>query len=89
VDAKYLARFDGDELQRRGAVPPTPDPGWFAGVGEMNLFVEEAAPSSPGAARRQLPLYGKSAPAAREASAATPKQSGEALRQIFPALWKK
>jgi hypothetical protein len=89
VDAKYLARFDGDELQRRSLVPPVEDPGWFAGVGEMSLSVEESPPSSPGAARRQLPLYGKVTPASREASPATPKKSGEALREIFPALWKK
>lgn len=89
VDARYLARFDGDELRPRYAWEPTRDrlAELFVGPGELAATPLETPASSPGAARRQLPLYGKVVPAAREASPAGPKKSGEALRELFPRLF--
>lgn len=91
VDARYLSRFDADELQPRPAVQIAESrfAHHFAGVGEMARAPESPAALSPGAARRQLPLYGKVAPAVSEAGAATPKKSGEALRELFPDLFEK
>jgi hypothetical protein len=89
VDARYLARFDGDELRPRYAWQPTRDrlAELFVGPGELAAAAVEKPAASPAAARRQLPLYGKVVPAAGEASPAAPKKSGEALRDLFPQLF--
>jgi hypothetical protein len=91
VDAMYLARFDGDELRAVSRVPR--DRGvdgvapFFAGPGAM------AEPSRPVAqearSKRALPVLGKVRPALAEAPSGTARRSGEALREILPALFEQ
>jgi hypothetical protein len=83
VDARYLSRFEGDELSVRGAVQLATHPlmELFVGAGEL-------APVAQPEKKRHLPIAGKVTPAVAEVSAASPKKSGEALREIFPALFE-
>jgi hypothetical protein len=111
VDARYLARFGGDELAPRDPPAQTgmdvhsasgrSSPGGmnvhsdmaaiFVGVGEVAPAAEIAdgmnVHSAP-AGRVSQPLAGKVQPALREVSPAQAKKSGEALREIFPDLFK-
>jgi hypothetical protein len=86
VDAAYLQRWGAAELTPRE--PPSSQAqhalaALFVGTGEL-------APPAPAAARPKhaLPLLGKVQPARGEVTAATPKKSGEALREILPELFK-
>ncbi len=83
VDARYLSRFEGDELSRRERVELIDHPlrELFVGAGEL-------APAAPVERKRHLPLAAKVTPAVAEVAASTPKKSGEALREIFPALFE-
>ena len=89
VDARYLARFGGDELRPRhqATLAEHPLASLFVGVGETAATIATVVPASPAEARRSLPLYGKVQPAAAEAARTAPRQSGEALRTLFPALF--
>jgi hypothetical protein len=86
VDPEYLARFGGDELARRAAVEADGDDAelraLFVGVGEL---AHRAAP--PARARVELPMLGKVKPALAEVSSRATKRSGDALREILPALF--
>jgi uncharacterized Fe-S cluster-containing radical SAM superfamily protein len=91
VDAEYLARFGGDELS---TCPPAPrDPrhaslrAMFVGPGEMAPPSTAPVHPPPARARVALPLLGRPAPARAEVPASVPRQSGEALRTILPALF--
>jgi hypothetical protein len=94
VDAEYLERFGSHELA------PTPPVAHATGqtgqaalremfVGPGRLAPAKAAPihPPPERARVALPLLGRPAPAIAEVAASSPKQSGEALRAILPALF--
>jgi hypothetical protein len=87
VDAEYLARFDGDELVRRAPIDADDDHAelraMFVGVGEL---ARRAAPATR--ARVALPMLGKVKPAVAEVSSRGAKRSGEALREILPALFE-
>jgi hypothetical protein len=83
VDGRYLSRFEGDELSAREAVTLSTHPlqELFVGAGEL-------AAAAPVEKRLHLPVAGKVTPAAAEVSASAPKKTGEALREIFPALFE-
>jgi hypothetical protein len=90
VDPHYLARFAADELH---AVPRRPRDAdldelapLFAGPGSLaELPPPEAALA--GRERRALPVLGKVRPAIAEAPSGTVRRSGDALREILPALF--
>lgn len=89
VDATYLARFGGDELTACARTDPRETHpelrAMFVGPGEL-----AAAPAPPPAARAKvaLPMAGKVRPATSEVAPSSPKRSGEALREILPALFE-
>jgi radical SAM family protein len=90
VDAEYLARFGGDELAPTAVVAREASvdalAGLFAGPGEL------AHPSgSPDRAvsKRSLPVLGRVQPAHAEASPGASRRTGEALREILPALFER
>lgn len=88
VDPDYLARFGGDELAPRATyLPATSRPdlrAMFVGVGELaSAPVRAATPR----AKVALPVLGKVRPAHAEVGAGTKKKSGDALREILPALF--
>jgi hypothetical protein len=87
VDAAYLARFEGDELAARDA-PPTSTQrddtaALFVGTGELARVQDSAA----GPRRTSLPILGKVKPAIAEAAAGTERRTGDALKEILPALF--
>jgi hypothetical protein len=93
VDAEYLARFGESELS---PCPPVArdarHAAWrdaFVGVGEMAPPAPPRAELPPDRARVALPVLGRPSPARAEVSASAPKQSGEALRAILPALFDR
>jgi hypothetical protein len=84
VDPAYLARFSGDELSPRDMPAEAPHPlmRLFVGAGELvPVDIAKAAPKS-------LPVL-RAQPARAEVSAAAPKKTGEALREILPGLFEK
>jgi hypothetical protein len=92
VDAAYLERFGGDELGRARArmsgadvaVRVTDLTRLFVGAGEIAPMPSEA----PAPKRKVvLPIAGKVRPALAETTAATPRRTGEALREILPDLF--
>ncbi|MGD0526893.1 MAG: radical SAM protein [Polyangiaceae bacterium] len=92
VDAEYLARFGEGELaacaltkrdDRHAEVRAM-----FVGPGEMAPVSAVAVAPSPERARVALPMLGRPAPAKGEVPASSPKQTGEALRAIFPGLFE-
>ena len=89
VDPDYLARWGGDELAPRDAVASakTSDlAAMFVGAGETAPR-EAPAVAAVASARRSLPMLGKVRPAIAEASAGKERRTGEALREILPALF--
>jgi hypothetical protein len=61
----------------------------FVGVGETAPpSASPALAERPDRVRARLPVLGRPAPALREVAASSPKQSGEALRAILPALFE-
>jgi hypothetical protein len=101
LDPAYLERFGGDELgpaRARMEAAPTEAPGHdspyarlFVGVGELGP--PATRPPTPNAdkgykGRVALPMAGKVRPAVAEATAGSPRRSGEALREIFPELFE-
>ena len=90
VDARYLARFGGDELVRRARVElaacDDERAALFVGPGQMaprRPATESIAPK-----KVALPLLGKVKPAHSEVPASTERKSGDALRSILPALFE-
>jgi hypothetical protein len=91
VDSEYLARFGADEL---AACSSEGTDGRHAALRELFVGPGELAPpppapvhSTPERARVALPLLGRPAPARAEVAAGVPRQSGDALRTILPALF--
>jgi hypothetical protein len=91
VDGEYLARFGDGEI---AACAPVARDDRYAEVRAMFVGVGELAPPSPVAvapsperARVALPLLGRPAPGKGEVAASSPKQTGEALKAIFPGLF--
>jgi hypothetical protein len=91
VDGEYLARFGEGELaacapvvrdDRHAAVRAM-----FVGLGEMAPASAVAVAPSPERARVALPMLGRPAPGRGEVPASSPKQTGEALKALFPALF--
>lgn len=99
VEAEYLARFGAGELTARAAADgasgerETRDAvvrAMFVGVGELAPPVDAATiPAPPERARVVLPVLGRPAPARAEATAGAAKQTGEALREILPGLFRE
>lgn len=96
VDPYYLTRFDGDELkardEARARVPEAQAhlARMFVGTGSLATAPAPRTDptfASPARARRALPVLGKVQPATAEVSGGTAKQTGEALRDLFPALF--
>jgi hypothetical protein len=97
LDAAYLARFGGDEvevgrerLEAGRAEPPreTAVSRQFVGAGELALGpIPEPVPMP--APRVSLPIAGKTRPAHGEVTSGAPRQSGEALRAILPDLFQE
>ena len=91
VDATYLARFGADELKPVAMVPaPALDAvaRMFTGAGELFVPAEIKVPAPPSKVREQLPELGKGVAATAEVSMKE-RKSGEALKGIFPGLFKK
>jgi hypothetical protein len=90
VDPDYLARFDGDELSRAARTVRDASvvqlASLFAGPGQLARS-DAAGGFVTSKARRSLPMLGKVKPATAEAPPNTVRRSGEALREIFPALF--
>ena len=91
VDAEYLARFEGDELSLRDAFPrkaaSTSLTAMFVGPGELAPQLAAAVPAVA-RPRTSLPMLGKVKPALAEASSATQRRTGGALKEIFPTLFE-
>ncbi len=91
VDAEYLERFGDGELSSRALSPRDPRHAalraMFVGPGELAPPAAPPVHSTPERARVALPLLGRPAPARAEVAASLPRQSGEALRSILPALF--
>ena len=94
VDPAYLERFGGDELAAR----PRPGAAMHgrADIAAMFVQTEMAAPpasvDSPGPTENRkvtLPMLGKGKPARAEVTASAPRRSGEALKEILPALFEE
>lgn len=94
VPARYLARFDGDELRARGtAVARLTEKekslsALFVGTGEAAPPPVGDVPPSPAKAREVLKTLGRVQPAPGETQRSAPKRSGEALKALFPNLWE-
>jgi len=92
VDAEYLARFgDGEitacaQVARDDRYPEVR--AMFVGLGEMAPPSPVAVAPSPERARVALPLLGRPAPGKGEVSASSPKQTGDALKALFPGLFE-
>lgn len=92
VDAEYLARFGDGEIAASAAVASDDRHGevraMFVGLGEMASPTTVVVAPSPERARVALPLLGRPAPGKGEVPASSPKQTGEALKAIFPGLFE-
>jgi hypothetical protein len=92
VDAEYLARFGAGELAACARVPRDERHeevrAMFVGLGETAPPSETSpvAPS-PERARVALPMLGRPSPGKGEVTAGSPRQTGEALKAILPALF--
>ena len=92
VDATYLARFGSDELAPPASAPPAmaaldDTTRQFTGPGEAFVPEKIVVPEPPAKAREQLSEMGKGVPATAEVSTKD-RKSGEALKGIFPELFK-
>lgn len=89
VDPWYLERFSGDELTRRTSFERTvahPLAPLFTGPGELAPRQARIIPESPSTTRRKLPVLARPSPGAAERRG--PAKTGEALREILPALFE-
>jgi len=91
IDAEYLTRFGEGELKAAPKVARDPRHealrAMFVGPGELAPPPAPPVHSTPERARVALPLLGRPAPAKAEVSASLPRQTGDALRSILPALF--
>jgi hypothetical protein len=91
VDAPYLARFGDDELAPLASVPVVAaldaTTRLFTGPGDTWSPPNLEVPPPPSVVRSGIPSLGKGAPAAAEVSGPV-RKSGEALKTIFPGLFK-
>ncbi len=92
VDAVYLARFGPDELAAPAKAPLPPAAAdavsrLFTGPGEAWVPEHVSVPAPPAAVRAELADLGKGTPATAEVSMRE-RKSGEALRGLFPQLFK-
>ncbi len=90
VDATYLARFGNDELTPRAATAAAEldaTARLFTGPGESFVPENIVVPAPPVTAREQLGDLGKGVPATAEVSSKD-RKSGEALKGLFPDLFK-
>lgn len=92
VDATYLARFGADELTPKATAPPAPAAldviaRMFTGAGESFVPQNIVVPEPPARAREQLGELSKGVPAVAEV-ASRDRKSGEALKGLFPELFK-
>ena len=90
MEPEYLARFAGDELRPRDAVPAGPGDAlgrMFVGEGELAPPQLSVVPPAPAHARLALPMLGKVRPAEREVPRTAERKTGEALREIFNELF--
>ncbi|AKF03202.1 radical SAM protein [Sandaracinus amylolyticus] len=92
LDPIYLARFDGDELRAREDRPASADhepaASLFVGPGELAPLRARTTHEPVQSARRALPMYGRPRRANAEVATRSAK-SGEALREILPALFER
>lgn len=99
LDAVYLERFAGDELRARPAPTAAAAATAAARAGELaRMFVGPGPlappervdiPAPPQRHRLALPVLGKSQPARAEVSPRAPRRTGEALKELFPALFDR
>jgi hypothetical protein len=94
LDPLYLRRFAGDETAPLQAdVAPFEDSPalrrMFVGVGELASPRLLAVEPPPAALRADLAQLGKPKRGRQEVAAGAPRQTGEALREIFPDLFEK
>lgn len=89
VDAEYLARFGEEEIAPCAPATPAADDARDDDLRAMFVGVGETAPPPARAAERHvaLPVLGRPVPARAEVPASAPKRSGDALREILPALF--
>lgn len=91
VDAPYLARFGHDELapltSAPVAAPLDATTRLFTGPGDTWVPTNLDVPAPPSMVRAGIPSLGKGTPAAAEVSGPV-RKSGEALKTIFPELFK-
>lgn len=90
VDPLYLARFGHDELTARPAAASAPldaTSSLFTGPGEAFVPENVTVPAPPSKVREQLGDLGKGIAATAEVSSKD-RKSGEALRGLFPQLFK-
>jgi MoaA/NifB/PqqE/SkfB family radical SAM enzyme len=92
VDAEYLARFGDGEITACALVGGDDRyaevRAMFVGLGEVAPPSPVVVAPSPQRARVALPLLGRPAPGKGEVTASSPKQTGDALRAIFPGLFE-
>ncbi|UJR84412.1 radical SAM protein [Sandaracinus amylolyticus] len=92
IDPIYLARFDGDELRAREDRPSGADhepvASLFVGAGELLPIRARSVHEPVQTARKALPMYGRARRGVNEAATRSAK-SGEALREILPALFER
>lgn len=92
LDPTYLARWGGDELRPRDDRPSGADheplAALFTGPGALAPPRDRPVHEPPQSARRALPMYGRPRRAVNEAATRAAK-SGEALREILPALFER
>ena len=91
VAPQYALRFGSGELHPREAgvaasAMPAALARMFVGPGPLALGVHPTAAPSPAAARASLPILGRPAPARAEVRG-KPRQSFDALRELFPDLF--
>jgi hypothetical protein len=96
LDPAYLARFGDSDLKARAEAVPVPaaTAPEVATLAAMFVGQGPVAPPRPLAAaiadkKVSLPMLGKVRPATAEVPASTPRKSGEALREILPALFEE
>ncbi len=92
VDGEYLTRFGEGELSACPAVRRDPRHealrAMFVGPGELAPAPTPPVHPTPERARVGLPLLGRPAPARAEVPSSLPRQTGDALRNILPALFE-
>ncbi len=90
VDARYLQRYGEEELHAPSELPARETDALarlFVGLGHLEAVAVADVPPPPAKLREGLKELGKVKPAEAEVDRGAPKKSGEALKEIFPALF--